>query len=93
MDNTTEPLARLGSKFLQAAASKDGRPLYAIAFNIKKNGRWCPHPVEYVHAPDQATARNIAIRSFPKFQIDIIAVAPAIGFFVEDNHGEKLSAG
>jgi hypothetical protein len=92
MDTTTE-LAKLGNKVLQAAASKDGRPLYAIAFNIKKNGRWCPHPVEYVHAQDQATARNIAIRSFPNNQIDIIAVAPAIGFFVEDNHGEKLSAG
>jgi hypothetical protein len=90
MANPTEPLHAVGSKLLQAAASKDGRPLYAIALNVKRGGQWCPHPVEYVHASDAATARNIAIRSF-KETIDIIAVAPAIGFFVDDNHGEKIA--
>jgi hypothetical protein len=82
------------SKLLQAAASKDGKPLYAIAFNIRgKDGQWHPHAVEYVHAHDAPTARNIVIRSFKGRQLDIIAAAPAIGFFVEDNHGEVLATG
>lgn len=87
--NVTEPLHAAGNRLLQATADKSGRPLYAIAFNIKRGRHWFPHPVEYVHAEDAATARNIAIRSF-KEQIDIIAVAPAIGFHVADNHGERL---
>lgn len=69
-----------------------GHPLYAVALNIFKNGAWQPHPVEYVHAPDAVTARNIVIRGI-KARIDIIAVAPAIGFFVEDNQGKILSTG
>jgi hypothetical protein len=71
--------------------NKAGHPLYAIALNVFKRGKWHAHPVEYLHAPDAVTAKNLVIRSF-KERIDIIAVGPAIGFFVEDNHGEVLSA-
>ena len=71
------------------AATKN--PLFAVAFNIRKRGVWYPHPVEYVHAPDAVSARALVIRGF-KERIDIIAVGPAIGFFVEDNHGKVLSA-
>jgi hypothetical protein len=71
--------------------TKDGKPLFAVAFNILRRGHWRPHPVEYVHAADAATAKNLVIRGFQE-RIDIIAVGPAIGFFVEDNHGKILSA-
>ncbi len=71
--------------------NKNGHILYAVAFSILKRGQWHAHPVEYVHAPDALSAKSNVIRSY-KEPIDIIAVGPAIGFFVEDNHGEVLSA-
>lgn len=69
--------------------------LFAVVFNrrVRRGGvwGWVPAKPRYMKCPDAATARATVIRS-EKCRVDIIGVAPAVGFFVEDNHGEKLSA-
>lgn len=73
----------------------DGKTLFAVAFNkkVRVRGRWgwVPGGIRYTHAVDAATARANVIKS-EKCLLDIIGVAPAIGYFVNDNHGDKLSA-
>ena len=63
--------------------------LYAVAFSRKvrtPDGQWVwvPAPISYTKAHSQAEARAIIIRGEPTV-IDIIACAPALGFW----HGEK----
>jgi hypothetical protein len=76
---------------------KDGKILFAVALNIRVKSRrlrrwvWRPHPTEYVHAPDAATARAFIIKSH-RNQVDIIAVGPAIGYHVTDEKKVTLSA-
>jgi hypothetical protein len=58
------------------------KPLYAMS--IVRNGR---HEILYTHATTQAEARY----HLGSGDIEIIAIGRAIGFFAEDDHGEKLS--
>jgi hypothetical protein len=81
---------------------KPKKPLYCIAFTYRTpipgsnppRKKWVSDKL-YVHANDAGEARLIFLRSEnPKTmrEINITGVAPAIGMFVEDNHGEVLSA-
>jgi len=64
--------------------------LYAVAYNIRTREGWKPGTIQYVKADDAATAKAAVIRSH-KARIDVIACAPAIGYFVEDKQGKVLS--
>jgi hypothetical protein len=79
---------------------KPKKPLYCIAFTYRMpipgttKKKWVSDKL-YVHADDAGEARLIFFRSEnPRTQreINITGIAPAIGMFVEDNHGEVLSA-
>lgn len=64
------------------------KPLYAVAFV------YCGKEIkfEYLHAADANEARYqfcCAHRSRRRY--NIIDIAPAVGYFVEDNHGDILS--
>ncbi len=47
---------------------------------------------EYYSASDQASALFQFVRHHPGVRFAAILAAPAVGFFVHDNHGDKLSA-
>lgn len=81
---------------------KDGKILYAIALEKRvsyvKNGqrrrRWVPE-VEYLHAVDDADARLQYFQSESPHvmqEIRIVGVAPVIGYHVNDNHGDDITA-
>jgi len=76
-------------------SSSDKKPLYAICFERYVKGK--PDPVEtgieYAIVSDAAEARFHFRRSYPNARrMKIVAIAPAIGYFVEDNKGDILSA-
>lgn len=52
---------------------------------------WVPNEICYVHAMDAAMAKFSYLQN-AGINTRVIACAPAIGFHVEDNHGEKLRA-
>ncbi len=73
--------------------NSEGKILYAIcAEKVYRRTGNVAADIIYVHAADDGEARWIfgQDRDFRGFRI--VAVAPAIGFHVADNHGEKLIA-
>ncbi len=81
---------------------KDGKILYAIAYEKRvsyvKNGqrrrKWIPG-MEYLHAVDEGDARLQYFQSeAPQVmqEVRIVGVAPVIGYHVNDNHGDDISA-
>lgn len=78
------------------STAKDGKILYAVAYNkrvkTKRGYRWIPVEPIYMHASDPQEVRLCVIQGNPRNLVDIVAIGPAIGHFVEDNHGEVLSA-
>lgn len=78
------------SKVLTKAA--DGKLLYAIAYNERLAGEWQPG-IMHVHAADLLEAKFHFWGAVLKpGNIDLIGIAPAIGYKVLDNHGDKLIA-
>ncbi len=73
---------------------KEKRLLYAIAYEYRvKRGKWVPD-MDYLHANDAGDARWWFFQSEPPEtfrQVNVVGVAPVIGYFVNDNHGEDLS--
>jgi len=60
--------------------------LFAIAWeNIYAKERKCG--VNYAHAPSASVARACFLNSRP-YGYRVVAVAPAIGAFAQDNHGD-----
>lgn len=68
------------------------RVLYAVVYNRWINGQWDAAPIFYTHAECAAEAWNKAQRMNGRYHVQMVAAAPTVGYFVEDNHGEKLSA-
>lgn len=68
--------------------------IYAIAVERFNRQGWPVNvSVEYVKADDAAHAKaQFRVAEPNPRRSRIVAVGPAIGFFVEDNHGEQLSA-
>jgi hypothetical protein len=72
------------------------RVLYAVAaeYSNRKDERgndiWHPE-IYHCHASNEAMARWIYTQSCEHRLYKIVSAAPVIGFFVKDNHGEKLS--
>ncbi len=87
---------------MNAVAPKKGyteeekkKPLYCIAYtwwSIKRK-KWVAEKL-YMHADSAGDARVMFMNSeAPEThrRINIVGVAPVIGYFVHDNHGDKLS--
>lgn len=72
----------------------DKRLLYCIAYEYRvKRGVWRPE-LDYLHANDANDARWWFFQSeSPQVfrQVRVVSVAPVVGYFVNDNHGEDLS--
>lgn len=69
-----------------------GKYLYAVAYEVYRRGVLVRGDIEYLHAEDTLHAGNQFKLAHPNRNTHhIVGVAPAIGFFVEDNHGEVLS--
>ena len=66
--------------------------LYAVAIErIDQQGRVTP-AIEYLHAEDVSHARAQFCYSEPNRRTSrIVGVALVIGFYVNENHGDKLS--
>lgn len=79
--------------------AEEKKQLYAVAYEryrrCKRKGvlRLASADIEYMHADSTAHARNQFCYSHPNRRTHrIVAVGPALGYFVQDNHGEKLIA-
>ncbi len=64
---------------------KDGRVLYAIMYDTFDGKKWTPHDPHYVHAMTPEDAREQFVQTIPQElggikKINIVGVAPAIGF-------------
>lgn len=71
--------------------------LYAIAYEYRigrgRTRKWIPE-IDYLHADDGADARLKFFQSEPleiMREVRMVGVAPVIGYFVDDNKGDKLS--
>lgn len=79
-------------------AKEPKKELHAIAYEYKvrdRNGkvRWVPE-IDYLHATDTGDARLQYLQSEPPQvmrEVRIVGVAKVLGYFVDDNHGDKLS--
>lgn len=71
-----------------------GKLLFAIAYEYRVTmGVWAPAML-YVHAVDAADARVQYLQSEyleNQKHMRLVGIAPVIGYFVHDNHGDKLS--
>ncbi len=71
------------------------KPLFAVAYEYVKNGRWDTE-IEYLHADNSGHAKFLFIAGNTQAMVNktmkIVAIGPAVGFFVEDNQGLILSA-
>lgn len=66
--------------------------MYAVASEIFVKGQLARAEIIYLHAKDGAHARYQYCMMHPNRRSHrIVAVAPVIGYFVDDEHGEKLS--
>jgi hypothetical protein len=71
------------------------KTLYAVVYEIyeKRNPDPIAGKIHYVQADDAAEARYHFRRSYPNHRrYRMSAVAPVIGYFVEDKEGKILSA-
>lgn len=73
-------------------STNEGQTLFAIASELFVKGRLDRAEIIYVHATDSVHARNQYCVMHPNRRTHrIVAVAPVIGYFVHDAHGEELS--
>lgn len=71
------------------------KPLFAVAYMYVKKGHW-ETEIEYLHADDAGNARFLFCAGNTMQLLNktmrIVAVGPAVGYFVEDKQGLILSA-
>jgi hypothetical protein len=89
------PEKKFGSSLIHTSAS--GKQLYAIAYMyLVRPGEW-KGDFLYVHAVDADDARLQYYRSndpdmLQRRRVQITGVAPVIGYFADDEHGDNCSA-
>lgn len=73
--------------------NEEGKILYAICAQKRnrRTGIFIPQTI-LVHAFNEGEARWIFAQDPDQAGYRIVACAPAIGFFVADNHGDQLIA-
>lgn len=73
--------------------SENGRVLFCIAWEFTKMGRTSTG-FEYTHADSAGEARAIflgGLKYHDARRTVIVGIAPVIGFFSKDEHGDRLS--
>lgn len=76
----------------------NGKTLYAVAWELreKKRNNIIRCGFEYLHAVDATSAKmSVSMGKGiipPNLKLNIPWAAPAVGWFVHDKHGEKLSS-
>lgn len=75
------------------STNSEGKTLYAICAekHNRRTGAIVPQ-ILHVHADSEGEARWIFSQDSAHRRYKIIAVAPAVGFHVADEHGEQLIA-
>jgi len=74
-------------------STKPKKILYCIAYNLWSQGNvWVPQK-DYTHAVDVGEARWTFFQDLQsnRKRVIIVGIAPVLGYFVDDNHGDKLS--
>lgn len=66
------------------------RVLYAVAVELWNGKQW-DADIHYVHAHTDKEAKRIFLNTQPGIG-RFVAVAPAVGFYARDEHGDHLSA-
>lgn len=82
---------------MESKKEGDKTTLHAIAFEYRvgrgRHTRWIPE-IDYLHAVDVADARLQYLQSEPPSvmrEVRIVGVSRVLGYFVDDNKGDKLS--
>lgn len=74
------------------ADTNSGQLLYAVAVEIFRKGQLVSARIKYLHALDQPNAKLKFRHAYPNAnKYRIVAIAPVIGFFVNDKQGSNLS--
>lgn len=68
------------------------KPLWAVAVEYYKHGRLVRANIVYLHGTDAAHARGQYCLANPNRRTHkVVAVGPVIGYFVQDDHGDRLT--
>ncbi len=72
----------------------EGKDLFAVAIErLDRNGQPCKANIFHIHAQDSSEALNHYRAIYPNRRTHrIVGAAPCIGYFAEDEHGDKVSA-
>jgi hypothetical protein len=86
----------IGQKMSEAPKSEKGKILYAVCIEVmNKQGEVAKSVIEYIHATDYVNAnwsyRTAHSNALMLGKIRIVDIAPAVGWFVQDEHGEVLA--
>lgn len=86
----------IGQKLSEAPKGEKGKILYAVCVEVlDKNGQVKKSVIEYIHATDYVNAnwsyRTAHSTALVSGKIQIVDIAPAVGWFVQDEHGEVLT--
>lgn len=78
-----------------AEGAEEGRALYAVVYERPNTpGRfpaWVPGNIVYMRAKDAANARFLFLNAQGRARVRIVGIAPAVGYHVLDEHGDKLT--
>jgi hypothetical protein len=86
----------IGQKMSEAPKGEKGKILYAVCVEVlDKAGEVKKSVIEYIHATDYVNAnwsyRAAHSNALVMGKIRIVDIAPAVGWFVQDEHGEVLA--
>lgn len=86
----------IGQRMGEAPKTDDNRQLYAVCVEVlNKAGEVKKSVIEYIHATDYVNAnwsyRTAHSNALVMGKIRIVDIAPAVGWFVQDEHGEVLA--
>lgn len=86
----------IGQNMSEAPKSNDGRQMYAVCVEVlDSRGEVRKSVIEYIHATDYVNAnwsyRTAHSTALVTGKIRIVDIAPAVGWFVQDEHGEVLA--
>ncbi len=68
-----------------------GRILWGVAVEIWRKGTLVSATIAYLHADTASEARRDYLKSQPPPGAKVVAVGRVIGYFVDDNQGNRLS--
>lgn len=86
----------IGQHMGEAPKTEKGKLIYAVCVEVcDKNGEVKKSVIEYIHATDYVNAnwsyRSAHSNALVSGKIRIVDIAPAVGWFVQDEHGEVLA--